>query len=113
MIEVPTYQATIHCGLREDYDGQVHNLDEVRSICQQYVDSIGLCVSVTQTEFIYNGGREPGVSIGLINYPRFPSDVETIQERAIMLALKLKHAFRQNRVSIVCTDKTFMLGDTA
>lgn len=111
MITVPTYQATIYCGLREGCDGTTHLLQEARDICQEYADKVGLCVSFTPTEFIYNGGREPGISVGLINYPRFPADVPTIQERALILAMKLKHAFKQNRVSVVCTDKTCMLGD--
>lgn len=42
--------------------------------CKTYCDEVGFCVSVTQTEYVYTGGNESGVIIGLINYPRFPSD---------------------------------------
>ena len=108
---VPTYQATIYCGLRESYGGVIHSTEYAGQICKEYVDSIGLCVTVTKTEFIYNGGREPGVIIGLINYPRFPMKPEVIRLRAITLATLLKDAFNQKRVTVVCTDRTFMLGE--
>ena len=108
---VPTYQATIYCGLRESYDGVIHPTKYARQICQEYVDSISLCVTVTITEFIYNEGRERVGIVGLINYPRFPMKPEVIRLRAITLATLLKDAFNQKRVTVVCTDRTFMLGE--
>lgn len=49
----------------------------------------GLCVTVSAETFIYTGGEEEGVRIGLVNYPRFPSDISSIQDRAIALAEQL------------------------
>lgn len=43
-------------------------------ICKIYCDEVGFCVSVTQTEYIYTDGSESGVMVGIINYPRFPTD---------------------------------------
>jgi hypothetical protein len=45
---------------------------EIEQACQDYCDSIGLCVTVTKTNYIFKGGNEEGFIIGLINYPRFP-----------------------------------------
>lgn len=42
--------------------------------CQQYCNVVGLCVTVTETNYIYSGGSEKGYIIGLINYPRFPKE---------------------------------------
>lgn len=109
--EVPTYQATIYCGLRPIGGGARRSVWDAKQICQEYVDSVGLCVSFTETEFIYNEGGEPGIIVGLINYPRFPATPEFIRDRAMVLARMLKAAYNQKRVSVVCTDKTFMLGD--
>ncbi len=109
--EAPTYQATIYCGLRESYDGLTRLPGYAKKICQEYVDGVGLCVSFIETVFIYNGGSEPGIIVGLINYPRFPADPELIQEKAMVLAAMLRDAFKQKRVTVVCTDKTFMLGE--
>ncbi len=109
MDTVPTYQATICCGLRESYDGITHHLLEVAALCREYVDEIGLCVTLTDTVFIYSHGREPGVLVGLINYPRFPLDVETIKAHALILARKFKEAFKQIRISVICTDETITI----
>lgn len=45
---------------------------EIRSYCYE----VGLCVTVTPTDFIYTGGEESGFVIGLVNYPRFPDSRE-------------------------------------
>ena len=107
--EVDTYQATISLGLREGYTDVVHSIDEVLSVCQSYCDSVGLCVTVTPTTFVYTNGNEKGCFIGLINYPRFPSSKEKINEVALELAKMLTVQFRQNKVSIICSDKTYMI----
>lgn len=109
---VPTRQVTIFCGLREQYAGRVHSQEDAYEICQEYVDSVGLCVTVTRTEFVYANGREPGIIVGLINYPRFPSTPEIIKEHALELARRLKKAFNQNRVTVICSNETIMLGDS-
>lgn len=107
--EVQTYQAIISLGFKEHYSEKCHNLEEVIEICQEYCDNIGLCVTVTPTNFIYTNGGENGCLIGLINYPRFPSTPEEIFNKAFNLAGILKEKFNQFKVSIICSDKTVML----
>lgn len=107
--EVPTYQATISLGFREQYTDKHHSIEEVTEVCQEYCNRIGLCVTVTPTHFIYTDGREKGCLIGLINYPRFPSTPNEIYNKAFDLACILREKFNQLKVSIICTDKTFMI----
>lgn len=38
----------------------------------EHIDSIGQCITLTRTWFRYKGGTEPGIEIGIRNYPRFP-----------------------------------------
>lgn len=109
MKEVQTFIANIYLGLKEDYDGEVKSIEEVYDVCQQYCNVYGLCVTVSPTRFIYTNGNEDGCCIGLINYPRFPSANEKITDLAIGLAEILKQDFKQNRVSVVTSDKTYML----
>ena len=104
-----TYSATIYCGLRQGYFNKLHPLDEARQIVQDYVNKVGLGVSFTQTEFLYTNGSEPGIMVGLINYPRFPSSEEEIKKRAVYLAQILMQSLEQERVSVVCSDETIML----
>jgi hypothetical protein len=107
-IEAKTYTAQIYVGLRTGYTEKIRSLDEVRDICQMYVDEAGLCVSVTPTEFIYTSGREPGAVVGLIHYPRFPSTPSQLEQHALSLAQLLQEGLEQYRVSVVLYDRTVM-----
>jgi hypothetical protein len=107
--ELQTYTATISIGFREQYTDNCHMISEVKEICQEYCNTIGLCVTVTSTHFIYKNGNEDGCFIGLINYPRFPSLPEDIVTKAINLATILKERLNQLRVSVICSDMTYML----
>jgi hypothetical protein len=81
------------------------DLEEVKRICQKYCE-IGLCVTVEKVEFIYTGGREYGVRVGLINYPKFPSSREHIYSLAVDLAKLLREELYQDSVLIMDEDKT-------
>jgi len=52
-------------------------------------DNTGLCVTVDPTTFIYTGGEEEGFVIGMLNYPRFPTSEENLDQLALELAGKL------------------------
>ncbi len=111
LVKVETYTATIYVGYKEGYSSRAHNVEKVREVCQNYCDAVGLCVTITETEYVYTNGGERGAMVGLINYPRFPSSPEEIRRQAITLASRLRIALKQHRVSIVFPDKTVMLGD--
>lgn len=112
MKETPTYTATIYAGLLDTGRQTAGAIETVSALCQAYVDDVGLCVTVTPTDFLYTGGREPGVAVGLMNYPRFPAHPEVIRGHALALATGLKAALHQKRVSIVFTDRTVTLEET-
>jgi len=103
-----TFYANIWLGLRNGYDGEVSDLQAVKNICQDYVEK-GLCVTVTKTDFIYTGGNEPGVVIGLINYPRFPTEDRLVVEDACRLADILMKALEQFRCTVVTPETTILL----
>jgi hypothetical protein len=109
MKTVDTYYARIYVGMREEYSDKVHNIEEVYELCQDYCNSIGLCVTVTPTKFIYKNGEEDGVIIGLINYPRFPAMNEEIQNTAYDIAIKFLKSFNQLKVSVEFPEKTCMV----
>lgn len=82
-----TYTATIYMGLKPSYSGvnETYLLTAKRkalNIIQDYCDNVGLGVTVTDTLFVYTEGNEPGLIIGLINYPRFPSEDYEIRSKA-------------------------------
>lgn len=106
-----TYTATIYCGLRPGYKGREVSTTRILRKIQAYCDDVGLCVTVTPTTFVYTKGRERGLIIGLINYPRFPARPADILRRAKELASMLLDEARQNRISIVATDRTIMISN--
>jgi hypothetical protein len=107
-----TFRATISLGFRVGYSEEMHEIEEVEQLCH---DKIGLCVTITPTTFIYSRrtitpyGWENGCFIELIQYPRFPDSEENIKNTALKLAKILMKNFGQTKVSVICTDNTYML----
>lgn len=115
MNTVPTFTATIWVGFRvgplSEMPKRVCTIADVKKIAQAYCDEVGLCVTLTHTSFVYKGGSEVGAAVGLINYPRFPKDFETIRGHALELGEKLRVGLEQFKVSVVFPDYTVMLGE--
>lgn len=113
MKTVPTYTATIYVGTREHDTGMVRSVGMAREYLRRYVNEYPLCVTLTETEFIYTQtktvGGEPGFIVGIINYPRFPSSPEQIREKALAIGKGLLELFKQWKVSVVFPDETVML----
>lgn len=74
--------------------------------CQSYCDAVGLCVTVTETLYVFTDGFATGVIVGLINYPRFPATPEEIWTKAEVLARKLREGMEQESFTIQAPDKT-------
>ena len=111
MTIITSYTATIYVGLKHGYDGEIQSFDRVEQIIQAWVDKLGMCVTVTPTKYVYTKGNEPGIIVGFINYPRFPSTPEQIQYNALDLAQILLKECKQMQVSIVFPEKTMMLSN--
>ena len=109
IIAANTFTATIWVGRRLGYTDKILPMSIAYKIIHELCNEIGLCVTITETDFIYTGrdsgntidGEEPGFSIGLINYPLYPQSEEKIKEIAHLLAVKLKEGYQQQKVTIV------------
>lgn len=111
MKTVHTITADIYVGRREGYGWRVHDLDEIKLWLHNYCDQVGYCVTVTETEFIYKNGGEPGCTVGLINYPRFPASWEAIRDHAFAIAKGLMKLLKQQKVTVVMggyVEETYM-----
>ena len=97
--EEPTYTIAIYVA---------GPMAEAERICRRFCLE-GLCVTVEPIEFIYTGGQERGVRVGLINYPRFPSKPFELFATAEQLANELITGMHQHSASIVATDRTVWL----
>jgi hypothetical protein len=82
------------------------NRADAERVCRQLAFDKGACVTVTPTEYVYSGGQESGVIVGLINYPRFPSTPEQIDEQAQWIAAHLVEALHQRSYTIETPTRT-------
>ena len=104
-----SFEAKIFVGLRAGYTNKIYGLIDVEEICQKFVDDVSLCVSITPTKFTYKEGREAGCIVGLINYPRFPSEDQKIKDLSLRLARLLMLTLEQFRVTVYFPDESIML----
>lgn len=122
---IKTFEAKIFVGFRKaySYDHNPANATKVvEEVCRNAVRT-GWCLSIYPVKYIYTPtfttgqeypvDGEDGAEIHVINYPRYPADVEVLKERTISLAGQLMTALRQERVTIVFTDDTIMLEQVA
>ena len=96
--EVKTFWAKIYAA---------GDIEAAKQVCREECFSEGLCVTVSPCEYIYTGGQEAGYSIGLINYPRFPSSADQIINRAKKLAESLVNKTYQDSFCIVTPENTY------
>lgn len=82
------------------------SVELIKNACREYCLQIGLCVTVQEVLFIYTGGEEYGVEIGLINYPRFPEDEKAVMSKAVDLADRCRAASFQHSYLILSPDET-------
>ena len=99
----------MYVGLRPGYTGSSLSIGTAQQLVQNYCNREKLCVTVTPTTYIYVDGSEPGLIVGLLNYPRFPSTGSQLREHAFALAKMLLVNLYQNRVSMVLGTETVML----
>lgn len=76
--------------------------DIIRRECRRE----GLCVTVEPTTFIYTGGEEAGYVVGLLNYPRFPSEPEDLESRGRLLMELLLQGTYQNSALMMTPHRT-------
>jgi hypothetical protein len=76
-------------------------LDLIKDVIRKHIFDKPLCVTVHPIDFMYTGGEELGVEIGLRNYPRFPSSSGELEERAGALAtLLIKKCFQKTALVV-------------
>ena len=86
--------------------GPLHMIEDT---CRSFCLRQGLCVTVGPTRFIYTGGEETGAVIGLVNYPRFPSEPEKINAVAEDLAREILSACYQHSVLLIQPQNTYWI----
>jgi hypothetical protein len=110
-----TFTAQIFVGQRIGYSDIIIPIEEAENYLHEYCNSVGFCVTITPTKFIYknvaaagtpNKGEEPGFIVGIIQYPLYPMAESKLKERTEAIAIALKELYQQNKVTIVYPDET-------
>lgn len=109
--QLESYEVKIYCGMRVMYTDEVNDEKVPVEICARFCDENKVAVSYTKTHFYYPGGDEPGIIVGMINYPRFPRMTGEIDRIELSLAEELMVGLKQFRVSVVMPDHTIMLSN--
>lgn len=107
MKESPTYQATIHIGLKYMDQGLHYSVEEVEEYCKSFSAKNDVCMSFTKTKYIYPYGTETGVIIQFIQFPLNPKKEGVILSYAMELAGLLMNEFNQRMVTVIASDKTY------
>lgn len=82
------------------------DLSAAKQVCREHCLNVGLCVHIEPVDFIYTGGAEAGFKVGLINYPRFPTDEASLMATAETLGRLLVDRLFQHSCSIVGPTET-------
>jgi len=108
-----TFYADIYIGLTPGYDSNISfSKEHIEDLIANYIDSCEkskFAVNVQDITFIYPGGREPGVKIGLIQYPRFMVKEGEILNNALNLAAHLIEMVEQFRCTVISSDQSYLI----
>ncbi len=96
-VRVPTYWVEIR---------MAGDIADAKRLLRQECYRRGLCVTVQAADFVDTGGEEAGIVVGLLNYPRFPSEPADILYRAREIALALMPHLNQKSALLVAADVT-------
>ena len=83
------------------------DINVIKQVCREYCKSVGLCLTVNETLFIYTGGEEYGVEIGLLNYPRFPDTNGKILSKAMEIGGLCRDKCFQHSFLVMTPEDTF------
>lgn len=76
-------------------------LELAKQILREECLAEGICVTIEPTHFIYTGCEESGFLVGLVNYPRFPSEPVRLTNRAKEIARLLLGQLCQRSVMVM------------
>lgn len=104
----------IHCEVAPTHVIKIYIAGDrnlARQVLQKYVMK-GLCVSISEEEYIYTMGNETGIVVNLINYPRFPKTSTEMIDEARKLAEHLIEELHQGSCTIVDYHGHIHVGDS-
>jgi len=77
------------------------DIDTVRHKCRELTFPQGLCLTIEPVDYVYAGGCEAGVRVGLIQYPPFPEHENDLMRMAESVGIAVAEASYQWSFTIV------------
>jgi hypothetical protein len=96
-VEVASYPVTIW--IAGDHAAAIRHMED-------HVQLYPFCVTVTPTTYVHTSDTDPGIVVGLINYPRFPAGPAAIWAKAEQIGAFLCDRLCQQSYTIQAPDKT-------
>lgn len=85
------------------------DMRESETVCRGLCFPSGLCVTVEKVKYVFAGGTEEGVRIGMIQYPPFHEPEEELFNKAIKVGKAVAEANSQWSFTIVTNNKNIFL----
>lgn len=111
------FQSQIFVGLRNTATNYVYSINRLKKLVDNCCKDLNICVTITETEFFYPSDNpykkrhEPGVIIGIINYPRFPESRNSLIDKTDCIAFYLMDCLYQCRVTYTTPEGCCMLSN--
>lgn len=83
------------------------DVNAAEMVCRRAAFPSGLCVTIEPVKYIFGGGTEDGVRIGMIQYPPFPEQIFVLMEKAEALGKEVAEASCQFSYSIVTAGNNY------
>lgn len=83
--------------------------DECRVALRHWCADEGDCWALERVDYIYSGGEEAGIRLTRIDYPRFPSTPQELQDHAERMGAHLIERLYQTSCTVVGPVRSVML----
>lgn len=113
-INTNTYKAEITLGLNKGYAKSHWSLEDLKAELTKTQEKLKiktgtlLSAKVALCDIVFLGQDEKSVTIGFINYPKFPLERTVFKEGVLFVGQELMKELEQNRIVIVFDDETVM-----
>lgn len=91
------------------WEGRIYiagDIEQAKQRIREMAYNQGMCVTVSLVDYIYTGGEEKGLVVGLIQYPRFEVDEQTLEKNLIFLAENLATRLCQKSFTVSTPNST-------
>jgi len=114
-ITCKTFTAQVNLGLNKGYSDELISLvkvkEELLSAQTKIKEDFNIVLSakLRHCEILCLGQEEPSIELEFIQYPKFPSEEQSLKKAILGLTKMLIIKLEQNRIVIVFSDETIML----